>query len=98
MNTIVEKLMGVNELTDQMIASDFLLAAKTGVKQYAAAITETATPEIREVLHRHLTEAIQTHEQITAYMIDRGFYYPWNPQEQLQLDLKTIQTALTIPS
>ncbi len=38
MNSVIEKLMGVDVLTDQVIASDLLISAKSGVKDYAFAL------------------------------------------------------------
>ncbi len=74
MNRIIENLTGMNMLTDQVIAADFLISAKSGIKMYSLALTETATPEIKTVLRKHLEEAVETHEQITAYMMQRGFF------------------------
>ncbi|MBP1155606.1 MULTISPECIES: spore coat protein [unclassified Paenibacillus] len=98
MNTILEHMTGLNTLTDQVVATDFLLAAKTGIKMYSLALTETTTPEIKTVLRKHLEEAIATHEQITNYMVQRGYYHPYNVNEQIQLDINNIQTALNVPS
>ncbi|MEF3305075.1 spore coat protein [Paenibacillus sp. GYB003] len=97
MNTIVEYLTGMNKLTDQVIAMDFLIAAKTGVRNYAMAATEAITPEIKATLTKQLDEAIDTYEQIAAYMIERGWYKPWNAVEQFRMDVQNIETALTLP-
>ncbi|MFC0215552.1 spore coat protein [Paenibacillus chartarius] len=98
MNTILEHLTGMHVLTDQVIAMDFLIAAKSGVRNYAMALTEAGTPEVKAVLARHLDEAIDMHEQITTYLMEKGLYHPWNPQEQRKIDLQNIQTALSLPS
>ncbi|RAR43542.1 spore coat protein [Paenibacillus sp. MDMC362] len=98
MNTIIEYLTGMNAMNDQAVATDFLITAKSGIQNYAVAITETASPEIKAVLLQHLHEAIQTHEQITNYMIQKGYYHPYQISDQIQLDLQTAQTALKIPS
>jgi similar to spore coat protein len=98
LNTILEHLTGMNTMTDQIIAMDFLIAAKTGVRNYAIAVTETGTPEIKATLTKQLNETIDMHERITMYMIDKGWYHPWNVNEQVQLDLKNIETALNIPT
>ncbi|MED4601532.1 spore coat protein [Paenibacillus validus] len=98
MNTILEHLTGMNTMTDQVIATDFLIAAKNSVITYALALTETATPEIKDVLRRQLEEAILTHEQISNYMVQNGLYHPYEVKEQLQLDMTNIQTALNLVS
>lgn len=77
---------------------DFLITAKSGVRNYAMAVTEAGTPEIKTVLMKHLEEAIDTHERIAAYMMEKGWYHPWNVNEQLQLDLRNIQIALKAPT
>jgi similar to spore coat protein len=94
MNTIVENLTGMDKLTDQVLASDFLISAKTGVKSYAIALTESSTPEVRETLQHQLQEAITLHGKITDYMINKGWYHPYNPMEQINLDMKYSNTAL----
>lgn len=98
MNPIVEHMTGMNTLTDEVIAMDLLINAKSGVRSYAMAVTECATPEIREILMKQLGEAINSHEKITDYMMQRGLYHPYHVQEQIQLDLRNIQTAMNIPS
>ena len=35
------------KLTDQVIANDMLIAAKSGVKTYASAVVESATPAVK---------------------------------------------------
>jgi similar to spore coat protein len=98
MNTVLEHLTGMHTMTDQVIAMDFLIAAKTGVRNYSIAITETATPELKAVLRKHLEEAVLTHETITNYMMQKGYYLPYDPNVQIQNDLKNMQNALNIPS
>ncbi|WP_025675727.1 MULTISPECIES: spore coat protein [Paenibacillus] len=97
MNILLEYLTGLNMLTDQMIAADFLNTAKSGVRNYAMAVTEAGTPEIKAMLIKQLDEAIDMHEQISTYMIERGWYHPWNVNEQLSMDLQNINTALQAP-
>ncbi|WP_404302961.1 spore coat protein [Paenibacillus sp. DP01] len=97
MNILLEHLTGLNILTDQVIAADFLNTAKSGVRNYAMAVTEAGTPEIKAMLTKQLDEAIDMHEQISTYMIERGWYHPWNVNEQLLVDLQNINTALQAP-
>ena len=70
MNPIIERLTGTAAMTDQVIAADLLISAKSGVRNYAIALTETASSEVRTVLRRHLEDAIRTHEQVSNYMAD----------------------------
>ncbi|GIM27770.1 spore coat protein [Clostridium polyendosporum] len=98
MNAIIEGLTGMDKMNDQAIATDFLIAAKTGIKNYALAISETATPEVREMLRRHLDTAIATHEKITNYMMNNGYYHAYNPQEQFRVDMQVTDTTLNLVS
>ncbi|MNW24000.1 Spore coat protein F precursor [compost metagenome] len=96
MNPILEYITGMGALTDQVIAMDLLINAKSGVRNYAMAVTECASPEIKAVLIKQLNEAIDAHERIATYMIERGLYHPFDVQEQIQLNLLNMQTALNI--
>lgn len=97
MNPILEYMTGMNKLTDDVIAMDFLVTAKSGVRNLAMAVTECVTPEIKAILERQLDQAIETHEKITKYAIDKGLYHPFSAQEQFDVDLQQIQTAESIP-
>ena len=87
-------MTGTNVLNDQIIATELLFSAKSAVKNYAYAITEAATPEVRSTLREHLNDAIQIHEQISRYMIDKGYYHPTNVEEQLRVDMQAAQQVL----
>jgi similar to spore coat protein len=96
MNQLIQNLMGMGGMTDQVIATDFLISAKAAVRNYTVAITESATPELRAELRQQLLTAIQTHETITNYMVAKGFYQPQELTQQLQIDLTTADTATTL--
>ncbi|MTT32391.1 spore coat protein [Terrilactibacillus sp. BCM23-1] len=96
MNQLIEKLTGMAPLTDQIIATDILVRAKAEIKNYALAITETATQEIRNLLTQQLDEAIDFHEQISNYMISKNFYNPYDTNKQLQMDLKNAEAVLKL--
>ncbi|MFY4774401.1 spore coat protein [Metabacillus sp. RGM 3146] len=98
MNPIIENLTGMNALSDQVVAMDLLISAKSGVRNYAFAVTEAGTPEIKEILTRHLVEALDMHEKTSAYMAEKGWYHAWDTNEQINLDLKNIDTALKLPT
>jgi similar to spore coat protein len=96
MNGLIERLTGLDRLSDQVIATDFLIATKTGIRNYGVAISETTSREVRDTLRLQLGDAIKTHEVITNYMMNNGFYHAYNPQEQYQLDMQTTDTALNL--
>ncbi len=76
-----------NEQKDRLIASDLLISVKSAVRNYSCAITEIASPEVKSMLKRHLNDAIDFHEDVTMYMIDKGYYYPDDIEKQVQIDL-----------
>jgi similar to spore coat protein len=96
MNAIIEMLTGMDKLTDQVIATDFLIAAKSGVRNYSFALTEATSPEIRATLRKQLNDAITTHETISNYMMKNGYYHAYDLQEQLKLDMQITDTALNL--
>lgn len=96
MGNLIQNLAGMGDMTEQVIATDFLISAKAGVRNYAMAISETATPEVREVLRRHLNAAIDMHEKIANYMMSKGYYHVQDPQEQIKVDVKAADTVLSI--
>ncbi|CAH0346626.1 spore coat protein [Bacillus sp. CECT 9360] len=97
MNEFIQNITGMGNITDQVIATDLLNGAKSGVKMHSFAVTETATPELRAVLTEHLNNAINFHEQVVDYMVAKGFYHPYNMNEQINVDVTTAQIALNIP-
>lgn len=72
--------------------------AKTSVRNYAIAITETATPQLREVLQTHLLRAIQLHGKVYYYMYNNGYYPSYNLQQLLANDVKIAKNALSLPT
>ena len=40
--------------------------------------------------------AIGTHERITNYMMDKGYYHAYNPQEQIGVDMKAAETLIDL--
>jgi similar to spore coat protein len=96
MNGLVEMLTGMDKLSDQVIATDFLIAAKSGVQNYSVALTETTSPAIRSTLKKQLNDAITTHETISNYMMKKGYYHAYDLQEQYKVDMKMTDTALTL--
>jgi spore coat protein CotF len=79
-------------LADASLALEFLLTAKTGVRNCAAAIGETATPAVREVLRRQLAEALALHREIAALMADKGWFYPYHLDQQYRMDVSSADT------
>lgn len=94
MANMVQNMAGMGNMTEQVIATDFLLSSKAAIKGYAAALAETATPEVRDVLRRQFDVAVGTHERISNYMMNKGYYHAYNPQEQIRVDLRASDTVM----
>ncbi|MGY0372279.1 spore coat protein [Clostridium sp. JNZ J1-5] len=92
----VRNAEGMPKLVDSTIALDFLLAAKTGVRNCAFALSEAATPEVRATLSTQLENAINLHEEITNLMINKGWFYPYELNKQFEMDMKSSETAVQI--
>lgn len=75
-------------------AGELLTASKTAVRNYAAAITETATPALRTVLVRHLNSAIDWHARVFNYMHEHGMYQAYNLSQLLNNDVRNANRAL----
>jgi similar to spore coat protein len=93
-NALIESLTGMDKMTDQVIVTDLLISAKSGVRNYSVALTEATSPEIRKILREQLNDAINTHEIISNYMTKKGYYYAYDLQEQYNVDMKVTDTAL----
>ncbi|MEO2203540.1 spore coat protein [Paenibacillus pabuli] len=83
-------------MDDLAIATDLLLSAKSAVRTYAIALTETATPRVRKVLKAQLDTAVDTHQKIADYMIKNEMYHPYNIDEQVEHDLEKSDKALQL--
>jgi spore coat protein CotF len=75
------------EMADMTFAMDFLIRAKDGVRNMAVALTETASPDARNVLRNQLHQGIALHQEITELMIRKKWFHPYELREQYQLDM-----------
>lgn len=82
---------------EAVAAGDLLMLAKTTVRYYAVAITETATPQLRDVLVKQLNTAIYLHAGVYHYMYDRGLYPSYDLDQLLMTDVNLANTALQMP-
>ncbi|WP_027410283.1 spore coat protein [Anoxybacteroides tepidamans] len=77
-------------------AGDLLGFAKTAVRNYAAAITETATPILRKTFVNHLLKAIETHKKVFQYMNERGYYPAYDLNQLLHNDVRNANKAISM--
>lgn len=77
-------------------AGQLLIFAKTAVRTYAIAITETSTPQLRDLLQKQLNAAIALHGKIFQFMLQRGFYPSYDLQKLLANDVANANKALSL--
>ncbi|SEA54295.1 spore coat protein F [Thalassobacillus cyri] len=76
-------------------AGDLLALFKTGVRNYAIAITETATPALRKVLKQQINNTIDMHAAVYSYMYQNGYYPSYNLTQLLSNDINLAKKALS---
>ncbi len=89
-------MAGMGNMTEQVIATDLLLGTKSAIKNYAAAIAETTTPEIRNALHKQLDDAICMQDKVTTYMMNKGYYNAHDPEAQINMDRAASDTVMKL--
>lgn len=77
-------------------AGDLLAFCKTSIRNYAIAITETASPALRKVLTSQLVRGINSHERIFRYMYKHGLYPAYDMNQLLTNDLNLAQKSLSM--
>jgi spore coat protein F len=83
-----------NQALTPFLAGDLLGLFKSSVKNYATALTETATPELRKVLKAHINKAIDSHYEVFQYMYKRNLYPAYELKSLLQHDVNLAKKAL----
>jgi spore coat protein F len=78
-------------------AGNLLGLTKTAVRNYAIAITETATCKLREVFTTQLNRYIRLHYRVFQYMYQRGYYPSYDLPKLLQGDVRNAKKALELP-
>ncbi|MNJ72108.1 Spore coat protein F precursor [compost metagenome] len=53
---------------------------------------------MRNILCDQLSKAVNLHEQIFNYMKDNGYYNAYDPDQQIQMDIKNVDKALSLPN
>ncbi|NLC18573.1 MAG: spore coat protein [Clostridiales bacterium] len=96
MANIIQELAGVGDLTEQVIATDLLISSKNAIKSYAAALAESTTPNVKNVLKRQLDDAIKAHDKITSYMMNKGYYNAYEPQAQIEMAREASDTVMSL--
>lgn len=94
--SFMDKLKAAGKMRDELIATELLVSAKATVRTYAVALTETASPQVREILKKQLNEAIDNHAKIANYMIKNDMYYAYDVDKQLEHDKEKLDKSLEL--
>lgn len=78
-------------------AGNLLGFTKTAVRNYAIAITETATHQLREVFVTQLNRYIRLHYKVFQFMYCRGYYPAYDLSKLLHGDIMNAKKALEYP-
>lgn len=92
----IQNFTNMIPLANQSAALEFLLTIKSGIRNYAIALTECATPEVRAVVRDQLFQALDMHEKLSNLMISKGWLHAYHPTEQFQLDIKSAEMTVNI--
>jgi len=92
----IENAEGMPGMVDSTIALDFLLGIKSGIRNCALALTETADPEARKVIRDILDSSIDLHTEVTELMMKKGWLHPYRVNEQFRIDQISAKQALQI--
>ncbi|MED4345369.1 MULTISPECIES: spore coat protein [Heyndrickxia] len=92
----IENAEGMPEMADSAVALEFLMSIKTGIRNAAAAITESRTPAVRAAFRKQLAEGLSLHEEVSNFMMQKGWLHPYNVDDQYRLDMKSADMALMI--
>jgi spore coat protein CotF len=87
---------GMPKLVDGCMSLAFLLNAKSGVRNCAIALTESVTPQVRELFKAQLDNAINMHEEISNLMIEKGWFHPIDLEKQFKMDVESSKVAVKI--
>ncbi|MFX3650074.1 spore coat protein [Paenibacillus sp. FSL R5-0623] len=88
--------LNMPEMADMTFAMDFLIRAKEGVRNLSIALTETASPDVRALLHTQLKQGIAMHQEISELMIRKKWFHPYELNEQYQLDQLSANNTVMI--
>ncbi|GIP30552.1 spore coat protein [Paenibacillus sp. J23TS9] len=90
------KSKGEHEDMTGFYAGHLLGMLKCCIKNYATAITETATPQLRDTFVKQLNGAIKIHAKVFNFMMERGLYHAYDLHKMLENDKMTAKKALEL--
>ncbi len=94
--TEIRNAEGMPKLIDMNMGLSFLLNSKNGVRNLAIALSETASPKVRQALREQINNAIDLHGEITDLLIAKGWFDPVDLKKQFNKDIESSTTMSQI--
>lgn len=88
--------VGMPEKIDSVLALDLLMTVKEAIRNYAVALTETTSPELRTTLHNQMEAMIDYQTEVIQLMMDKKWFHPYQLDMQQTLDIQAAQNATEI--
>jgi similar to spore coat protein len=84
-----------NSLQDKELALDLLASSKNDIAMLSKAITETANPQLRQMLTNQLNACINDHFQLSDLAIQKNWYNAFaSPGQQIKQDLQEAEKLI----
>ncbi|WP_053217500.1 spore coat protein [Virgibacillus senegalensis] len=84
------------QMDETLFQGDLLVLSKTAVRNYSIAITETATPALKNVLVNQLNKMIQLHDRVFQFMYKQGNYPAYDLNKLFKHDMLLAKKALSM--
>lgn len=70
------------EMSNEIIANDMIVGAKSATSAYLVACLEASTPELKSIYMNNLNQVLQGHQIMTEVALKKGWYKPYQPAEE----------------
>jgi similar to spore coat protein len=84
-----------SSMPDKELATELLMSSKNDITMLSKAVTETANPQLRQILTNQLNTCINEHFQLSDLAIQKGWYNAFaSPGQQIKQDLQEAQNLM----
>ena len=80
---------------DRDLALDLLMTSKNDITMLSKALTESANPQLRQILANQLNTCINDHFKLSDLATEKGWYNAFaSPGQQIKQDLQEAQNLM----
>jgi similar to spore coat protein len=84
-----------SSMLDKDLATELLMSSKNDIVLLSKAVTETANPQLRQILTNQLNACINEHFQLSDLANQKGWYNAFaSPGQQIKQDLQEAQNLM----